>query len=224
MSGENPFYPLARRCVQALGESQWTGDETTTAPGVDPELVGRARAGDERALEELLLEITPRVFRLALRLSSDARIAEEIVNEALYRGSVRLHGLREERAVGAWFAGIAVNLWRDRLRRKERRRSRREVSIDDVAEPLAPLDSQPESRATTSELRDEVARALSRLPPLQRAVMALRVDADLDIEETAQVLGTTAERVKANLWHARKRLKETLGNRVTDRRMRGERK
>ena len=134
--------------------------------------------------------------------------AEELVQETLYRGAVKVKSLRTGRAVRSWFCRILINRWRDRLRRSHRR----DLFFEDLSERAAPPADDPALRAQVSELRERIALAVAHLPPGQRAVLALRLDEDLSVGEIADVLKTTAARVKANLWHARTRLRALLGD------------
>jgi RNA polymerase sigma-70 factor (ECF subfamily) len=173
---------------------------------VDPEVVEKAMRGEPAALDAVLRAVTPRLWRLAMRLTCEATSAEDLVLETLYRGAVKLRTLRRPDALEAWFCRVLVNAWRDGLRP-----GRRDVLLDELPEPAAPRGDDPSARLEASELSEAVAAALARLPPGQRAVLALRVDEGLSVTEIARALGSTAERVKANLWHARRRLKDLLG-------------
>ena len=143
---------------------------------------------------------------VAARLERDASAGEELVGDALYRGAVRLRTLRENGAAEIWFCRILVNLWRDRVRGGRRR----ERPLDDLPEPAAPPRFDPAARASARELRERVREAVWRLPPAQKLAIVLRVDEGLSLAEIARLLETTADRVKANLWHARKRLRREL--------------
>lgn len=185
------------------------GEETTSHPRgvVDAETCAAARRGDPRAQAELVRGLGPRLLHLALRLGCDAREAEELVGEALYRGVLKLKTLRQDSALVAWFCRILLNAWRDRLRRRER-----PLSLEAVPEPAAPLEYDPETAAVAGELRERVARAIAGLPPAQRAVLALHVDEGFTVAQIAAILETSPQRVKANLWHARRQLRRRLGD------------
>ena len=58
--------------------------------------------------------------------------------------------------------------------------------------------------------RDELRRALARLPDRQRLVLELRFAADLDATETGNVLGLNTEAVRALTYRAMKSLREIL--------------
>jgi RNA polymerase sigma-70 factor (ECF subfamily) len=200
---ELPFYLHALRGVSTYGERP---GEDLASGAVDPETIDKARRGDPAALEDLLREVSPRLLRLARRLTADRDAAEDLVMEALYRGSVKIRKLRDAGAAMAWFRTILLNLWRSRLRRA----SPREVELEEAAH-LAGPGTDPTALLASEELREACARAIPLLPPAQRAVLALALDEGLSTAEIAAALGTTCDRVKANLWHARRRLRKLLG-------------
>lgn len=187
------------------------GSETRRA-GVEPELVTRAANGDREALESLVELMAPRLLRFASRLGCDATEQEDIVEECLYRGMSRIRQLRDPRAVAPWFFRILLNVWRDR----QRHRARSEVTRADLSELPASASSDPLKLLDARELRRRVDEALPLLPPGQRAVIALQVDEGLSVREIAALLETTPDRVKANLYHARKRLKWLLRDLLED--------
>jgi hypothetical protein len=116
---------------------------------LDSEVVTRAQSGDRAAQEELVRSVSPRLFRLALRMCGDGQTAEEIVHEALYRGVLKLGLVRERGAVRAWFCRILVNVWRDRLRVRERE----QLILDEIPEAAAPPGDDPVERVSAGELR-----------------------------------------------------------------------
>lgn len=204
------FYPTPAALVSENREER--PSRRPQRPGVDAELVERARRGDAAAQEALVRQLTPRLMRLALRLGCDERTSEEIVGETLCRGIIRLKRLRDGNSAAPWFRSILLNIWRDHLRR---RRRGRELFLEDLPNEPASLPAlDPVAAASTAELRERAAHAVASLSPAQRAVLALHIDEGLTVAEIASALGTTAARVKANLWHGRKRLRRLLGGPV----------
>jgi RNA polymerase sigma-70 factor (ECF subfamily) len=90
-----------------------------------------------------------------------------------------------------------------------------ELSLGDAPEPVDAA-AAPPALLDAGELREACARALPLLPPAQRAVLALAIDEGLTVAEIAAALGTTPDRVKANLWHGRRRLRELLAGFVDE--------
>jgi RNA polymerase sigma-70 factor (ECF subfamily) len=151
-------------------------------------------------------EWVPRVYRFALRLCGDAHAAEDVAQEALVRAWRRRGRLRNERAARVWVFRIALNVWRDRLRRGALPVGRAgplegtETIVGPSAERLA-------------EMREDLARALAALdglPPRQREVLYLSAVEGLSASEVADVLGISSVAAKANLSLARQKMREQL--------------
>ncbi|MGH7544632.1 MAG: sigma-70 family RNA polymerase sigma factor, partial [Gemmatimonadota bacterium] len=87
--------------------------------------VRRAQAGDESAFEALYREHAGRVYAICLRMSADARRAEELTQDAFVRAWERLGSFRGESAFSSWLYRIAVNVVLG-ARRAEGRRARRQ--------------------------------------------------------------------------------------------------
>lgn len=150
-----------------------------------------------------LEEWAPRIYRFALRLTGDRHAAEDLAQETCLRAWRSRHGLRNERAESVWLFRIAVNLWRDGLRR-----GRSPVS---QSQPLSgeELDGRPgvdRTLATQDELRLAL-EALDNLPPRQREVLYLNACEELKSAEIADVLGISNETVKSNLSLARQAMR-----------------
>ena len=105
----------------------------------------------------------------------------------------------------AWFRRITVRAAVDRGRRRSRVR---EIDLGS-AEPPAQLDAS----AAVAD-RDDVERALRGLPADDRALLALRFLADLEVDDVAQALGIPAGTVKSRLSRLIARLR-AAGRRAT---------
>jgi RNA polymerase sigma-70 factor (ECF subfamily) len=80
-----------------------------------------------------------------------------------------------------------------------------------VRRPPPPVErAEPAGAAMTAELRQTVRACIDRLPESYREVILLRDIEELDTEETARVLGETANCVKTRLHRARCALRELL--------------
>ncbi|HLU48125.1 MAG TPA: sigma-70 family RNA polymerase sigma factor, partial [Planctomycetota bacterium] len=90
--------------------------------------------------------------------------------------------------------------------------ARKGAPLVDVEPDLEPSNiPQPIDAAIATEIEDRVCRALASLPPIQRAVVSLRLEG-LDTREIAALLDSTTDRVKSNLYHARARLRVLLAD------------
>jgi RNA polymerase sigma-70 factor (sigma-E family) len=141
----------------------------------------------------------PSVVRFCVLLSGRRDVAEDLAQEAFVRLAPKIDRL-EPAAVGPYIRRIAVNLWKNRLRRLALERRHREEA---VPEPIA---------GPAFEDRDELWTAIVRLSLRQRACLVLRYYEDLSERDTAAVLGCSIGTVKSTTSRAIARLRKELSH------------
>jgi len=170
-------------------------------PSDPSELIHRAQQGDRAAFETLYHAHVGRVYALCLRLTADRALAEERTQDAFVRAWERLATFRGESAFSSWLYRLTVN---EVLlgRRAERRREARIVTTDDPAALEQP-------RAATGTGLD-LERAVAALPAGAREVFVLHEVEGYRHEEIAQLTGVAVGTSKAQLFRARRLLREAL--------------
>jgi RNA polymerase sigma-70 factor (sigma-E family) len=138
-------------------------------------------------------------LRLCLLLSGRPEDAEDIAQEAFVKLAPKIDAL-EEPAVGPYVRRIAINVWKNR-----NRRFRIELRARDLVRP-------PSGGGPSAEERDAIWEAIKRLPPRQRACLALRYYEDLSEHETAGVLGCSVGTVKSQTSRALARLRKEFAD------------
>ena len=123
-----------------------------------------------------------------------AREAEDLTSEVFLRVFDRLAQFSgDEPHFRSWLFTIAHRILIDDARRRQRRPQM--TSLDAEIESRTTGDVEGEALANVgAEWADEL---LSSLPPDQRAVVALRVTADLSLEQVADILGKRVGAVKS---------------------------
>ena len=146
--------------------------------------------------EEFVTARGPALLRLALMLTGDAYLAQDLVQSAL--ASAYRHWRRVE-AADAPQAYVRQILVREHLS-WWRRRSSGEIVGDTRAEPSGRSAWRGATADVTGELasRDAAWALLARLPRKQRAVLALRYYEDLSDAQIAAALGCSAATVRSN--------------------------
>jgi RNA polymerase sigma factor (sigma-70 family) len=143
-------------------------------------------------LETLFRDEAPGVFRTLVVYTAGRRdIAEEAVAEAFARAVAHEATIRDPLP---WIYRTAFRLANEELRGERRR---------------APAEHG--ERAVDPPEFANVAAALDRLTPNQRAAVVLRHVLDLDVDEIARRMGTAQATVRVHLHRGRKRLRELLG-------------
>jgi RNA polymerase sigma-70 factor (ECF subfamily) len=176
----------------------------------DPTLAA-ARAGDPDALDALLRQYQPRIYRFGMRMCRDEEDAKDVLQETLLAAARSLSGFRGGSSLSTWLYAIARGFCI-----KKRRRSKfaptEEIPLDAgspalaVPDPGKPLDEALASR----QIERAVEAAIRSLPPAYREVLLLRDVEGLTAPEVALVLGLRVEAVKSRLHRARTSVRQRL--------------
>jgi RNA polymerase sigma-70 factor (ECF subfamily) len=168
------------------------------------------------ALRRALLDEGDRLYALALRVTRDADLAADAVQDAFASALEKEGGFRGEARPSTWLHRIVYNKAVDLLRRRKR-----EVPLSgEDAETLtesdlrlahgAPWARPPDEILGSVEARGALQEALGTLTPLQRAVFELREVEGRPTEEVAQILDLNPGTVRVHLHRARLRLRDRL--------------
>src|SRR5213594_4997632 len=180
-------------------------------------LLDGLRRGDDDAFAALVRQQAGRMLATARRLLRSDQDAEDAVQEAFVSAARAIDGFTGGSKVSTWLHRIVINTALMKLRT---RRRRAEEPIDDllprfdaegcrigaVATWETPSDILLERRETRAMVR----RCIDRLPERYRTVLLLRDIEELDTQESADLLGTTANTVKIRLHRARQALRTLL--------------
>ncbi len=176
----------------------------------DPELLRRARAGEEAALTMLYERHYSAVYRFARHMSGDAALAEEAAQEVFLALIRRSDGYDPERgAVPAYLLGIARH-W---LARRWRQEARWAPLNEEVT--AAPSGDDGSEGAWSPERREAIAavqRAIAALPEPYRAVVVLCDIEEHSYEEVARALACPLGTVRSRLHRARALLARKLAS------------
>lgn len=172
----------------------------------DPELVRRAREGDQRAMTELVERHHVAAYRVAISLVSDPDLAQDVTQDAFLKAFRGLSGFRGDAAFRTWLLTITANAARGALRRAIRRR---ETDLDS-APALESEGADPEEQAMVSAEAARARAALERLPEKQRLSVQLRVDEGLSFKEIGDIIGSSEGAARVNYFHGIRRLRELM--------------
>lgn len=175
----------------------------------DEYLAASARAGSRIALSQLAQRFQPRLISHARRLTVDADAARDVVQDAWIDIVLGLPRLNDATAFPAWAFRI-VSRRCARWIRKTQQRRRRDAAY--AAEPTA--QTTPDGGERDSDA-GRIARAMSALPPDQRAAIALFYLEDLSVAEIAVALDVPSGTVKTRLMHGRDKLRRALNLKET---------
>jgi RNA polymerase sigma-70 factor (ECF subfamily) len=160
-----------------------------------------ARSGDHAAFETLARAAAPRLEAVAKLILRDGDLAADAVQEALVRAWRDLPGLRDPAAFDAWLHRLLVRACMDVGRSRQR-------FIQLQARVLET--PRTADMAIRLAMRDEMEQAFGRLDSEQRAILALRYHADLDLADVARALSIPLGTAKSRLHRALGALRAAL--------------
>lgn len=152
-------------------------------------------------------------FAFVSRLCADQEQTDEILQE-VWLAVIR--GKRSYRRV-AKFKTFLFAIAHRRLVDQWRRRGRQAQAFSDAhtgsdPDQIAGETEIPEDWTEQAKLREALLAAIDQLPPPQRAVLLLRAEADLSLEEIAIATGASIEATKSRMRYALTRLRAQLAD------------
>ena len=178
----------------------------------EAKLIERAKKGDVRAFNQLVLHYQNAVYNFACRMMGDGDSADDVTQEtfvAVYRS---IHSYREGE-FRAWLFRIARNKSLDHIRKRQRHP---EPSLDQLTEEndsptfIGTNDHNPEDEQERQEMNRAIQECLDGLSADQRAVILLCDVESFDYSEIATSLELSLGTVKSRINRARQKLQLCL--------------
>ena len=176
-------------------------------------------------LAEVFEDYAPAVTSFFARRGFGPEDCRDLTQETFLKAFRGLPRFRKEAELRTWVLRIAANVWKNALRssQAEKRSAAKTVSLEEIqslAKPLARVaaphregrPSGPLDRVIRSEEQRMLRAAMEELPPKMRRCVLLRVDRGLKYREIASLMSVTEDTVKTQLYQARQRLKDRLGD------------
>ena len=158
------------------------------------------------AFHAVLQERSGRWYNACLRITRDAEMAADAVQEALLKAWDRRNDFRGDAALDSWIHRIALNAAID-LTRRRKRRAEDELDPDSVeAGPASSAESQYVEHAFGKDL----ATAMQRLTTRERQIFLLKHVEGWRLEEVAESLQMPIGSVKNSLFRAVRKLRVDL--------------
>ena len=184
----------------------------------DLALVRRAKKGDYRAFDLLVLKYQSRIVSIAFKFVKEIQLAEDISQESFIKAYKSIGSFREESAFYTWLYRITANTAKNYLVSKGRRKesSISELSISENEDFFElPTNDSPEQILMAQSLKDTIYDALSGLPEDTRTALSLREFEGLNYEEIAEIMNCPVGTVRSRIFRGREAL-ENLISPITD--------
>jgi RNA polymerase sigma-70 factor, ECF subfamily len=175
-------------------------------PVNERELVERCRRGDEGAFQELIDRYKDLVFALIARTVFDRSRAEDLAQDVFLRIHRGLPYFRGEARLSTWIYRIVANV--SMQERSRPAAARQTVSLDDDGARAAAASS--DRRFGDLELRDRLEKAIARLPPHYRLLVAAHYLDGVQYDDLAEAMQVPLGTIKTQLFRAKQQLRRIL--------------
>jgi len=174
-------------------------------PRNDLELIQEFKNGNDKAFNLLVLRYQEKIYWVVRRLLPDHDEADDVVQDVFVKVYRSLNSFKGDSSFYTWLYRIAVNLSLNEIRRKKTRRT---FSLDDGVMQHEATDPLPIEKMEQEERTRLIKAAIERLPDKQKKVFVLRYYEELPYEEISKILKTSVGGLKANYFHAVKKIGE----------------
>jgi RNA polymerase sigma-70 factor (ECF subfamily) len=153
-----------------------------------------------------VLPLKDKLFRLALRITSNREEAEDIVQDTL----IKLWNQRDEwsaiQNMETYSMTVCRNLALDSINKRERQN----ISLDETAHDQPDISRTQDEALIRQQQMDSIQAIIQQLPEKQRTIILLRDIEEKSYQEIADIMGVSLSDVKVNLFRARQTVKTKI--------------
>ena len=173
----------------------------------ETELITASLSGDKQAFGEILMRYQGMVARTVKGMLGDSVFAEDIGQEVFINLFYSLPEFRGEAKLSTYIQKIAVNLTLNEIKRRKRFFSMFSQKGNNEMHEFEVADTDSEGRRDASDI---VNKALMRMDPKFRIIVAMRMLQGYSTKETAEILDLPLGTVLSRLSRAQEQLKGIL--------------
>ena len=184
----------------------------TSNKDIDLSLVKRAKAGDLRAFDLLVLKYQGRLISTAYKFVKDRHIAEDIVQESFIKSFKSLSTFREDSTFYTWIYRITVNTAKNFLVSKKRKDELLQTELSkegDYVEEAVTADT-PEDLLNASELKNIILNSVNLLGEDTKTAFSLREFEGLSYEQIAKVIDCPVGTVRSRIFRGREIIDDAI--------------
>jgi RNA polymerase sigma-70 factor (ECF subfamily) len=181
-------------------------------------LIGRLKARDEQAFNEIVRLYGDKVFSLVYRMIGSRAEAEDIAQEVFVTVFKTVDGFRGESKFSTWLLRIAANHCKNRMKYLSRRPTAgaglegvgEDALADRGTSPVQSRIEAPDVMMEAAEMEALTQAAIAALEEDHRLLIVLRDVEELSYQEIGEITGLAEGTIKSRLHRARMAIKEHL--------------
>lgn len=157
---------------------------------------------EQEQFKQEVLPLREQLFFYAQRLLDDLEDAEDVIQEVFLKLWYMRKDLDEYNSISALSVQITKHLCFNRMRV----RKWKQEGLDTVV--LTSDTLHPDTQLEQKDNVEQVMRIIDKLPDLQQTILRMKHVDGFEVEEIAELTGSSAGAVRMNLSRARKKVKE----------------
>ena len=162
-----------------------------------------AKGRDRTAEREIYEKHVDRIYRLALRMTGNSALAEDLTQDVFVRAFDRMHQFRGDAELGTWLHRVAISVILNAMKKRQSTATR-ELRLS------ATVPAASNSGAIDLDARERVRAAVAQLPDDLRVVVLLYDVEGYTHNEIADMMGINAGACRMRLLRARQLLRTML--------------
>ncbi len=184
-------------------------------PDPDEDLVSRAKEGDTRAFDALILKYGDKLYGLVYNMTNHKEDTHDLLQDIFAKAYQSLRKFKGNSTFYTWIYQIAVNQTLNFLKKRKRRSA---VSLSDEESGVhhdpalidTTHDSNPEAKSRISELQKKLNEAMMKLSESHRMVVTMHDIQGMAHGEIAKVLDASEGTIRSRLHYAHLHLQSAL--------------
>ena len=179
---------------------------------LDLGLVKRAKAGDYRAFDLLVLKYQSRLISTAFKFVKDLQIAEDLVQDSFIKSFKSIGSFREDSTFYTWIYRITVNTSKNYLVSKKRKDELLQTDISKEENYVIELIDKdtPEDLFHASQLHKIIIESLNGLGENTKTALTLREFDGLSYEQIAEVVNCPVGTVRSRIFRGREVIDDAI--------------
>jgi RNA polymerase sigma factor (sigma-70 family) len=175
----------------------------------DKDIIDEFLNGNGAAFNLIVLKYQKKVYWVIRKMVLDHDDADDITQEVFVKLYKSLNDFRGESRLFTYLYKIAINYSLNHLK-KNKKKYEREKNLDEDSYNIRDENADTEILIDKEEKEKLLKEAILILPAQQRAVFSLRFYDELSYEEIGKILDTSVGGLKANYFHAFKKIQSFL--------------
>ena len=172
------------------------------------EWIAKSQQGDAAAFGQIVALYQSQIFAYVFRLVGNENDAKDVVQEVFLRAWTYCKTYKSSFRFSTWLYTIATNCSYDYLHAKKNVILCEEDNMILLSDQL--VNSDLEQQLLNRNIATVIAQLTQTLTPKQKLVFTLKYLEGLETEEITIITQMSAEKVKSNLYLAKKNIKEAL--------------